>query len=178
MFCAQPCWCTNHGCILFPNAAMFCRSQIQVVGVPGQYYLLTSLLHEEINYSSFISLHQHFGKIDSGFSLVFTGFQVSGNSETQEPRNRQHTLSKYLLKFKYYNYIVSISMNSIISFLGFLGFHTSSLWVGFQKTRHRFSGFQVSWFSLVFARFPWLLNVRNLWKLISLNTDVPSLFLF
>src|SRR6267143_1838235 len=71
--------------------------------------------------------HQHFGKIDSGFSLVFTGFQVSGNWETQKPRNRQHTLSKYLLKFKYCNYIVSINMNSIISLLGFLGVHTSSL---------------------------------------------------
>ena len=123
------------------------------------------------------SPHQHFGKIDSGFSLVFTGFQVSGNWETQKPRNRQHTLSKYLLKFKYCNYIVSISMNSIISFLGFLGFHTSSLWVGFQKTRHRFAGFWVSWFSLVFVQFPWLLNMRNLWKLISLNTDaVPVEF--
>src|SRR6267143_264726 len=87
-------------------------------------------------------MHQHFGKIDSGFSLVFTGFQVSGNWETQKPRNRQHTLSKYLLKFKYWKYIVSISMNSIISFLSF------------QKTGHRFSGFRVSWFSLVFARFP------------------------
>ena len=55
----QPCWCTNHDHTLFPNAAVFCRSQIQVVGVPGQYYLLTSLLHEEINYSSFISLQPH-----------------------------------------------------------------------------------------------------------------------
>ncbi len=55
----QPCWCTNHDHTLFPNAAVFCRSQIQGVEVPGQYYLLTSLLHEEINYSSFISLQPH-----------------------------------------------------------------------------------------------------------------------
>ena len=44
--------------------------------------------------------------------------------------------------------------------------------MGFQKIGHKFLGVRVSKFYLVFTWFPWLLRLRNLEKLFSLNTDV------